>query len=54
MKALIVILMLAAVFLLIKLLIDLYMILIMLNKDKELLKQKNELEQHYQFIKGLY
>lgn len=37
-----------------KITIDIYMAIIVLRKDKELLSKENKLENAYQFIKGLY
>lgn len=38
----------------IKYLIDINMLALRISKNKELNQQKNELEENYQFIKGLY
>jgi len=37
-----------------KTLIDLYALISMLKKDKEMLLKENELETEYEFIKGLH
>ena len=38
----------------IKALIDINSLVLMITKDKEVIKIPNELEKKYQFIKGLY
>jgi len=42
------------IFIITKMIIDIYSLFLFIRKDKEITKQPNELEKDYQFIKGLY
>jgi hypothetical protein len=42
------------IFVIAKLTIDIFSFLLLIRKDKQIIRQPNELEKNYQFIKGLY
>jgi hypothetical protein len=42
------------IFVIAKLTVEVYTCILLLRKDKEIVKHHNEFEKKYQFIKGLY